>query len=172
MMVKRLVNSCLLLLGLACGNSHEKQPARSGSTGFAPVATPSATVEISRDGKTIARYESRLPDAVVDTDILMIEMNSPDAKYSFMGYIGSTRSGQYELNGEQQPGRATIHLYHDGPDMPPSLTPTEGKFSLTGMNGKSCSGSFSGSLKDPKGKAYTIRGTFSNIPVRNIEAGK
>lgn len=171
-MVKRSILSGLLLLGLACGNSSENDPARPGNAVSAPVAAPTATIEIIRDGRTIASYESRLPYAVIDTDILMIEMNSPDSKYSFMGYIGSNRSGQYALSEEQRPGRATINIYNDGPDMPPNLTPTEGRITLTGMNGKSCSGSFSGSLKDQNGRAYTIKGTFSNIPVRNIEAGK
>lgn len=168
----RSVYFCFLLSGLACGTSPDNTTTGAVLPGSAPAAPPAASVVIIHDGHTIASYESRRPDAILDSEILKIELNSPDTKYSFMGFIGGTRSGRYALHTQQQPGRATISVYNDGSDMPSALTPTEGQVSLTGMNGKSCSGSFSGSLKDQNGKAYIIKGTFSNIPVRNIEAGK
>lgn len=172
MMVKRFYYlCCLILFGPACAHPSEDN-AIPGKAAPAPVDSAMASISITCDGNRIAAYESRTANAVLDTDVLMIEMNSPDAKLSLMGYIGGSRSGKYVLDQRQQRGKASISIYLDGNGIPASLTPTEGQFSLNAMNGKSCSGSFSGSLKDQEGKKYIIRGYFSKVTVRNIQAGK
>ena len=172
MMVKRFYYlCCLLLFGPACGHPSEDNII-TGKSAPAPVDSTTASITISCDGNRIAGYESRTANAVLDADVLMIEMNSPDTRFSLMGYIGGSRSGKYALDQRQQRGKASISIYHNGNGIPASLTPTEGQFSLIAMNGKSCSGSFTGSLKDQQGKKYTIRGFFSKVAVRNIQAGK
>ena len=172
MMVKRFYYlCCLLLFGPSCGQSSEDSIIQ-GKSAPAPVDSATASITIIRDGNRIASYESRSANAVLDSDVLMIEMNSPDSKFSMMGYIGGSRSGKYLLDQRQQRGKARISIYHDGNGIPASLTPTEGQFSLIAMNGKTCSGSFSGALKDQQGNTYTIRGYFSKVVVRNIQAGK
>ncbi|WP_127130190.1 hypothetical protein [Pseudoflavitalea rhizosphaerae] len=172
MMVKRFYYlCCLLLFGPSCGQNPEESIIQ-GKPAPAPVDSATASISITLDGNRIAAYESHNANAVLDSDVLMIEMNSPDSKYSLMGYVGGSRSGKYVLAQRQQRGKASISIYHDGNGIPASLTPTEGQFSLIAMNGKSCSGNFSGSLKDQEGKTYTIRGYFSRVAVRNIQAGK
>lgn len=163
---------CMLVLVLACGHPATDAAAIPAKTVSARSDSTIASITVTCNGTTIASYESRNPDAVLDNDRLLIEMNSADTKFSCMGYIGNTRSGEYALAGTRQHGKATIHFYNESDDMPASLTPTAGQFTITSMNGKSCSGSFTGSLKDRQGKQYIIRGHFSSVTVRNIQAGK
>lgn len=163
---------CVLVLVLACGHPSTDATAIPAKADSTRADSTIASISITRDGTTIARYESRYPDAVLENEMLMIEMNSVDTKFSFMGYVGGSRSGRYPLAETQQHGKATIHFYADDHEKPDSLTPTDGQFTITSMNGKSCSGSFTGSLKDQQGKKYIINGYFNSVTVRNIQAGK
>ena len=162
-------------MAASCGNVNTG----AGATPLRPeTAEPqpvSASVLISSEGKTLVNYECRNPNAVLDADILLIELNSTDARFSLLGNIGSTRSGDYPMTENQQKGKASITLYCNdsaGSSFPPGLTPADGILQLKAMNGKTCSGAFSGTVKDLKGRSYTIAGQFSNIPVREIGQGK
>ncbi|NML21028.1 hypothetical protein HHL16_09100 [Pseudoflavitalea sp. G-6-1-2] len=142
-----------------------------------PLPQPvSASVTISLNGKTLVSYECRSPNAVIDTDRLMIELNSTDTRHAFMGYVGNNHSGNYPLSENQQQGKATISIYsapgRPADSIPAHLTPTAGALQLSALNGKTCSGTFSGTLKDVKGRNYAINGQFTNIPVRAIGEGK
>lgn len=173
---KRLFTHCLICLIFSCGNIHTGPEAAPTITEN-PVPQPvSATVTISLNGRTLVNYECRSPTAMIDTDKLMIELNSPDARYAFMGYVGNSRSGDYKLSENQQQGKATISIYSNfnrpADSLPLHLTPTAGGLHLSMLNGKTCSGTFSGTLKDVKGRSYAIIGQFTNIPVRAIGGGK
>lgn len=171
-MTNRFSVLCVLLMLTACVHSSaDPSPIPANA---APVRIDSAIagITITSEGDTVASYSSHTPDAVLHTDMLLIEMNSPDSRFSFMAYIGGSRSGKYAMDQRQQRGKATISIFQDGDGLPARLISTDGQLLLTGMNGKSCSGQFSGSVKDQQGKRYDIRGQFSSVTVRNIQPGK
>ncbi len=161
---------CAISLLIACSTNNKDRPADPPvqDTPARPQIAQS-TVTIKRNGEVLAEYSSASPNAVADTEMLMIELNSPDTRYSFMGYIGSTSTGNYLLDEDHQKGKATINIYNDGNGMPASLTPLKGEFRITQMNSRSISGNFSGTRKTGDGKEYNIIGTFTNIPLRKLD---
>lgn len=164
------ITPLFFIIFIACNSGQSQAEKSKVASAGALQTTISSTVKIIRNGETIVEYNSRTPNVVVDADVLMIELNSPDTKYSFMGYINGITTGNYPLTAIRDKGKAAINIYNEGIGMPASINPSKGEIIITRMNGKTCSGTFSGSLKHLDGKEFTITGSFTNIPVRAIDA--
>lgn len=101
---------------------------------------------------------------------LMLNLNSPDNKYSLLGTLAKAASGKYPLADDSK-AEAQIQIYTDGSLMPARLVPDKGEFEIA-LNGNICSGKFTGSKKGIDGKEYVISGEFSNIPLIKNDTGE
>lgn len=151
--------SCLLLLILLIASATTTGQSNPQKT---------AQVRIFKNGQLVIEYNSKTPGAArMDEkggkESLMINLNSPDNQYALLGTIKTAASGRYSF-GEAGQAPAQIEIYSTGTGLPPRLVPDKGQFSIT-INGKTCSGSFSGTKTGTDGKKFEVTGTFTNIPL-------
>ena len=169
-----LVLSAFILIATCSCNNSRQQPVAEISNAAAQPAKANATVvkktmvKITSNGELVAEYTCSIPGAVrmpdkSGSESLLLNLNSPDNKYSLLGTLTVAASGKYPLADDSK-ARAQIQIYTDGSLMLPRLVAEKGDIEIT-LNGNTCSGRFNGSKKGIDGKEYSISGEFSNIPL-------
>ena len=139
------------------------------------TAEKKAMVKITSNGELVTEYTCSIPGAVrlkdkSGAESLMLNLNSPDNKYSLLGTLAKAASGKYPLS-DNSKAQARIQIYTDGSLMLARLVPDKGEIEIA-LNGNICSGKFTGSKKGIDGKEYVISGEFSNIPLIKNDTGE
>jgi hypothetical protein len=179
----KIIYSLLPLLFLiACANNGAEKKATLESelndqnpVKVASMKEASASIKISKDGKTVTEYSPPLPKAIRMTakpgkEILMIRLDNSENNINLMGTVNTVASGTYVIGDEDRSG-AQFSLVTDGTTKLPTLMSlSKGNLKIT-LTGQTCSGNFSGTENDRNGN-YEISGSFVSVPIAKIAAGQ
>ena len=175
-----ILSATLFITAGSCNNSQQQTAAETTKTiaqssKSNETAEKKAMVKITSNGELVTEYTCSIPGAVrlkdkSGAESLMLNLNSPDNKYSLLGILAKAASGKYPLADDSK-AEAQIQIYTDGSLMLARLVADKGEIEIA-LNGNICSGKFTGSKKGIDGKEYVISGEFSNIPLIKNDTGE
>lgn len=174
--MKSTFSLLLLVIFLGCNNivaekeavSKNIDPTQNESLADASAAT-SASIKIFKDDKLVVEYKTLFPQGGLLTyksgeKEIKLNLSNDDNTYALIATVGKAASGNYSI-GKEGLGQASLQLTTEGKGPVPFLTNlTEGTFKIS-LTGETCSGSFTGSQKEPGLDNLRITGDFTSIPL-------
>jgi hypothetical protein len=173
--MKSTIPLLLLVIFLSCSNTASEKETGSKNNSPAKNENPAndvakaVSIKIFKDDKLVVEYKALFPEGGIVTyktgeKEIILKLSSDDNTYNLIATLENTSSGNYSI-GKPGLGQASLQLTTEGKGPVPFLTNlTEGTFNIS-LSGESCSGSFTGSQKEPGMNTFRITGDFTSIPL-------
>ena len=156
------------LFGAGCGG------AGLGVTGPAGQSPPpgadsgrasTGEVKVMKNGEVLTAYRTDAGRAALFEGELMIGLDSPDLRHTFVAYAGGAKAGAYPIGDGEGAGKAWLQFMSEA--LPtPAFAAQKGEVRITELSGALCSGTLTASRTEASGDLYTVEATFSQLPVR------